>query len=458
MDSVRWTHASSSPAVVTAAWMLLVAAATTALVPILSGPSGVTVLLATLGAVALGLVLWQPCVGVAAILVVWMSDFSPALYGARFLSVPYTMTCMLLVPLGLVLARERKVRVLSVPQVRLLLAIGAAHVLSTCWNEIVSPVAGEGDETGRRLVVFASRLLFVVFFYYFASTRRRIEAMTWLIVAVIVAAAVTSWGPILAGSAARAEAWLLDQNANRLALICMFATAILWCARSEGRDPRWRALALPFLLVLPATALASGSRSGFLQVGVLGVLAVAEQPPQRRIRSLALLGCGALLVAAVVPEALLARSMRFDTSVSAPGGESMQERIWQHWAAVRIVLQHPILGVGIGNFEPIAAAAFHVRNTLHNSFLLALIEGGPLVLGLHLGLFVVTWRELRRLQRERIGDLAWLAKGLRFSLALFLVASATADLWLSEMVYVIFGLTIALAALPPATSHERRHS
>ncbi|MGH7805635.1 MAG: O-antigen ligase family protein, partial [Candidatus Binatia bacterium] len=153
---------------------------------------------------------------------------------------------------------------------------------------------------------------------------------------------------------------------------------------------------------------------------------------------------------------LIDRSMRFDTSISAPGGESLQERIGQHEAALRIFLQHPLLGVGMGNFEPIATYQFRVRNTLHNSFLLALIEGGPIVLGLHLWLFVIVWRQLRRLERDRTADLAWLARGLRYSFILFLVASATADIWLSEMLYVIFGLTIALAALPPAPSNERR--
>ncbi|MGH7805206.1 MAG: hypothetical protein ACREQJ_12740, partial [Candidatus Binatia bacterium] len=300
------TQREPSAAALTAGWVVLVALATTALVPVLSGPNGVVALLATLGAVALLVVLWQPCVGVAAILIVWMSDFSPTLYGARFLSIPYAMTCMLLAPLGLMLARERTVRVLSVPLVRALLAIGAVHLLSTWWSAISPPLmVSEGDETQRRLIVFGSRLLFVVFFYYFATTPRRIEALTWLVLAVIVTAAVTSWGPILSGSARRAEAWLLDQNANRLALLTMFATAMIWCSGSVGRDARWRAVALPLLLVLPATALASGSRSGVLQLGVFAVLALAEQSAKQRIRSIVLLACGALFVLAIVPHALI---------------------------------------------------------------------------------------------------------------------------------------------------------
>jgi O-antigen ligase len=300
--------------------------------------------------------------------------------------------------------------------------------------------------------LFVTRLVFLIFFLYFITTRRRIELTAWLVLGLIVAAAVTASLRFVAGGGAeRAQAaFSLATNENRLAFICLFGTSLLWFYRSYGQTGRLKALTLPFLFFLPVISLATGSRSGFLQLIVLTAFILKGQqgwPAARRVRSFVLLGSLSFLLWAAVPTAQFLRATNFYPTLVVTGQSSLQSRINRVRVLLEIAASNPIFGIGIGNFYWMHQAGVGVRPNPHNSYLWALSSGGIGVLVLYLLLFYITYRMLKQLERAGPRELLWLSKGLRVNLILFLVFTAFADFWLNYFLYLIVGLTVAMTRL-----------
>jgi O-antigen ligase len=112
-----------------------------------------------------------------------------------------------------------------------------------------------------------------------------------------------------------------------------------------------------------------------------------------------------------------------------------------------MIADHPILGVGIGNMKWVGRAYYGEGGDPHNSYLEAFASGGIGVLALYLLLFYVTHRNLRQLERTGPRELLWLSKAIKINLVLFLIFSAFADFWFSDFLYLIIGLTVAIASI-----------
>jgi O-antigen ligase len=429
-----------------AGWLAL-ALVTALLVPLLRRGDGIPLLVLVAGAVATAILVRHPFLGVLIVFVGWFLRVGVA---------SYATTLVLLLPLGAAIFVDRRVRALDALQIRVLLGIGGLYLLSTWWNELLErvPWIPGTDETAPQLVIFALRLLFVVYVFYFVTTARRLTVLTWLVIGLITVAALSALPAFLSGSGfrrAHAEFGLAG-NANRLAHICAFATALVWFYRCHGGDRRLKTLSLPLLGLLPLVTLLTASRSGLLQLGVLGFFAIREQQgwsPARRLRSMVFAGALAIVGLAFVPSAQLMRATTFDRAHVGQGQDSLKNRFNTVVAGIEVIARDPVLGVGIGNFQAVKRAEHGLprREGTHNSYLWALLAGGIGALALHLLLFVTTWRVVRHAERHGAPELLWLAKGLKVGLVLFLLFSAFSDFWLSEIFAVVVALPLALAGV-----------
>jgi hypothetical protein len=436
------------------AWLAVQASAlillTFGLVDIMSGSRRDLFLGAILGGICALWLTQQPHWGALIILAVWITNVDV------FESTPYLVSAVLLLPFGLTVLRDRQIWVLRVPQVRILLIIGIIFLISTWWSEFKYPVSlfPEKDQTVRQMQVFATRLVWLTFFLYFINTRQKIELATWIALGLVVAAASSAAPASLlkGGDISRAEAgFSLAENSNRLAYISIFATTLFWYYRFDGPASRWRNWTLPFIVCLPLIALATGSRSGFLQIGILALLLVKDQrgwAPAKRILCIFFMGFVALFLSAIVPATNLMRATTFDPNVVAPGQTSLQNRLLVVFDALKMFASDPIFGAGIGNFPWVARAYFQSNGQTHNSYLWALVSGGIGTLALYLLLFFITYGMLREAERSAPRELLWLSKGLRVNLILFMLFSAFADFWLSDFLYLFVGLAVALNQLP----------
>jgi O-antigen ligase len=420
---------------------------------ILSGSRGLMFLQAVLGGVCALCLFKEPHWGVVTILTMWFIEFSPSFLGIRYLGVPYVISAVLLVPLALALWRDREVWVLRVPQIKIFLAITIIFIVSSSWNYYKHPIAliPELDNTVTTMQILIARLIFLIFFLYFITTRQRIESVIWIVILLIIASALSAFYNLFLPGAGRAWASFgLGKNANRLAFICLFGASLLWFYRTYALSERWKKLSLLLFLPLPVIALASGSRAGFLQTIILVAIILKEQEGwsiTKRVRSFFLLGAVSLLFLTIVPTASFLRATTFEASATAPGGVSTSHRIDTVYAALEMFAQDPILGIGPGNFRWMHQAFYGSDLVTHNSYVWALVSGGIGALVLYLVLFYMTYRTLRQLERSGPRELLWVNKGLRINLILFMIASAFADLWHIEFIYLMVGLTVAVTRL-----------
>jgi hypothetical protein len=405
---------------------------------------------AILAALGTLFVLCKPAWGVLILMMVWFLDFSPRVLGVRFLSVPYLIVGVVLIPLALSILRDRVIWVFRVPQVKIFLLIGPLLLTSTWWNDALHPLSiiPELDSTERMLHLFFARLLFLVFFIQFITTQGKIELALFLAIVMIIMAAQSALPIGLSGGRARAT-FGLAANPNRLAFICLFATSLLWFYRSSPQA-RWKPFTLPLLFFLPAVALATGSRSGFIQMIVLGILILKEQEgwsAVKRIHSFLFVGAVLIFLSVMVPASQYMRATSFDPTIQAPGKQSLNKRITRIWNLLETAASNPILGIGIGNFRWVNQSRYGDDRQPHNSYLGTLAESGVPVLALYLLLFYLTYRMLKQLKRSGPREFLWLSKGLRVNLILFLVFSVFADFWINDFLYLIIGQTVAMTIL-----------
>jgi O-antigen ligase len=427
---------------------------TACLVPVLSSRFSLLFLVAGLAVVGILLLIGHPHWGILLILSLWFSGFSPAFLDAEFLRIPYLIAAVLLVPLVLRVAHERHLRALEFQEVRIVAAIGVLFLLSTWWAEFDHPnlLLPELDRSRLQLIRFGSRFVFLIYFAVFMVDRKRIEWTVWTILLLVFVAAATSWTKVFGGEGVdRAGATFgFAANSNRLAFVCLFAAAIIWFYRSDGPPGRARRVLWPLLFFFPLTALATGSRGGMLQLLALVAVILRGQraaSAARRVQSLVVIASAAVVLLVTVPQSLLQRTVSYEARRNAPGSKSLQNRIWQLESATELFVAHPLIGIGPGNYDWMSLASSGPGDTAHNSYLLALTEGGVVVFALYLALFAALFRSLRRIEREGPEDLRWLGKALRTGLVLFLIASATGDIWLEDPIYWILALSIAANAL-----------
>jgi O-antigen ligase len=434
-------------------WVLGFVTLTACLVPVLSSRFSLLFLAAGPAAITILLLIGHPHWGILLILCFWFSGFSPALLEAEFLRIPYLISAVLFVPLVLRVAHERQLRAFESREIRILTAIGVLLLISTWWAELDHPnlLLPELDRSRLQLVRFGSRFVFLIYFAVFMVDRQRIEWTVWTILLLVFVAAATSWTKVFGGEGIdRAGATFgFASNSNRLAFLCLFVTAIIWFYRSDGVRRRVPRMLWPLLFFFPVTALATGSRGGMLQLLALVAMVLGQRAVSaaRRVQSLVMVACVAVLLVALVPQSLLQRAVSYGEQRNAPGSKSLQNRISQLESASELFLAHPLIGIGLGNYDWMSRSTSGPGDTAHNSYVLALTEGGVVLFALYLALFATLFRSVRRIEREGPDDLRWLGKALRVGLVLFLIASATGDIWLEDPIYWILALSIAVSAL-----------
>jgi len=244
----------------------------------------------------------------------------------------------------------------------------------------------------------------------------------------------------------------LTQNPNDLALMLnLILPATLALALLQSAP-------LPRLLLLGCAALdavaviLTFSRAGFICLAVTGVLYFARlvRRPGRVWAIAALLL--ALACAPLLPSGYLDRLATITDIGSDPTG-SAQERWGDTQAAVRLVLESPIIGAGAGmNILALNEARGAIWKKVHNVYLEYAVDLGLpglfLFLVILIGCLRCTGVVMRRTaERPAWRDLFLLAEGLQVSLAVFAVAALFHPVAYHFYFYYMAGLALATRAV-----------
>jgi|SRR5579862_3386739 len=294
-------------------------------------------------------------------------------------------------------------------------------------------------EFGRVVALFIAIVSFV-------TTMKRLRRLILIQCSSVVAfSAVTVWNARLkTGRLASALGSDYSSNPNDLALglvtvfpVCL---ALVFLSRSVLGKTVW---ALGVLLMMYAVFL-TGSRGGFLSLVVASAVCLWEFAIRGHRRYILLLAAlAAVILWQSASSTLIARLKgTFDPSEEIESAySSAQQREALFWRSVEVTEEHPLFGVGPGNF-PVLSGNWHVT---HNAFTQMSSEGGLPALLLYL-LFV--WSGFRnvhitkRLARGR-QEPTVMARALVAGLMGYLVGACFASS-AYEYPYVLVAYTTAL--------------
>jgi hypothetical protein len=404
----------------------------------------------------------RPVVGVAAMTVLFLLAAYPTpLQSLGFLTVNNLLGVCFVMLLAARIIETRDISFLRVRQVRILLVIGLLLLLGTYVAEMQFPLLEETvgktrilDKTTGMGHDFIARLVFLIFFIVFVRGRVDVKIMCLVFMLGLYAAvpsALVNWWQGTLNRGFRVEASLTSgSNPNRLGMICLMEMT-LWWFWSRARPGLWRqVVAFPAVAAAGLVLLATGSRSGLLGLGFLGVLL---QTGPRRFRlpawQVGLLTVGAMIaIALVVPAETWQRMSTMLPQKGQIGASSNLMREETLERAVQVAEDYPMFGVGLGNFREVTRQIYgdDFFRPPHNSYLWAMCEGGILVLIAYGWLFWVTWKDIETIRRLSYLDPemeVW-ATALRVVFLLFFFYSAFADLWLNPLTYVLLGLIITM--------------
>jgi O-antigen ligase len=304
-----------------------------------------------------------------------------------------------------------------------------------------------------KLTTIAQLLVLVFATASVVRTRRDAERLAWVLLITTVISVQYGIVRYRAGASENVEG--LSASRNSLGLFIAMCVPLVVYFYYRSRLPVRIGLIVVGFLLLVGEVL-SYSRGGFILFLTALILSFVLLAKGSRLR----LGLqlAALVMASfyVVPNTYLARVRTIVPSIEA-GTDTMGLR-YQLWGiSVRMIRDHPILGVGPGNylhqFMRYGGTIGLRRAPLvaHNSYLSVSVEmglvGGALFAGIIL-VSVLTFVSVRRraLACGEVG-LAHLASSFAISLVLFAICGAKGSLEDFKYLWMLFGLSAAMVGV-----------
>lgn len=225
------------------------------------------------------------------------------------------------------------------------------------------------------------------------------------------------------------------------------------------RDPRWRAWCLVFAGVAFVPVVLAQARASLVAAAVTLVVLVLAMLRARRLTIRPILV--ALGVAAFVGLLFLEPlQQRFADNLGTSQFQlEIESRMELNAVAVAMILDHPLLGVGLNQFETVQPeydtyGLIFAGNPVHNIYLLIAAETG--IVGLA-GFFAICWVVLSsalRAVRSRDGLLVGVGAGIAAALLYFAVEEMLSFALRQEMPLALFwilaGLAVACARMARA--------
>ena len=369
---------------------------------------------------------------------------------------------------------RRRFDILQSSQLRLFVLLGVVIFFNWyLWGRIEAPsYLSDLDLSNRELVRYGFALVFLTLLIAFIRTRGQVIALTGLFLLSVFwtlpGAISRSYDAPAAGKSAEAiRAMAVSgvqaaENANRLAFIALMAISVVWFWMKEARSSVARMAGMGVILALVLTVFLSGSRSGVLNLGLLLILLLSKT----RIKPSHIVGILLLVVACVAVAALLVPQPILDRITALAGGPTddttKMKGVAESTSRRQIVLktgltffsENPFMGVGVGNFRWMTASDIRFGGVVmaaHNAYLLALAEGGVVLLGTYMLMFWVALRNLKwalkRAESLPHIKLEWLIQATRVNVILLLFFSLFAEAWKEFYLLLILATTAILTQI-----------
>lgn len=446
------------------------------LVGVGSASAGPQALLPIFGIVVLAVIVARPEYGIAIFLSTFLMAYPGWLQGSGYLTLNNVLGGIFAVLLTYKVYREQDWWFLRAPEVQLLLLIVVMYYLSETFNSpdpLQVSLLGAGFYFAEGLRIFVNRVAFTLFFINFIRTPGHVRMIFMLALGFMMVTALTGVQTVLLGGGLKgyraftgAEDLVAGQagliraagNPNRLAMFAVIAITGVWFLIQSVRIPFVRLLGMVAIVLLSLAVFLAASRSGLIGLALCGFLIVADGGLS--VRKIGTILLGALLLSVMVVQFVPERSLERITNIPLIGsqesdeGEASIERRSYAWEVAYELWKEnpPFLGVGMGNWSVARFLNDPARSAgaPHNSHLLALIEGGVLVLLAFWALIWRTWRNLRIAEHYvfmpgfPLAELGWVVKATRVSLIIFVFFTLVADLYNLVLLFMLVGLGVVV--------------
>jgi putative inorganic carbon (HCO3(-)) transporter len=237
-----------------------------------------------------------------------------------------------------------------------------------------------------------------------------------------------------------------NTNDMALHLVTMLPISIALLFGSKGLGRRIFYGACSALAI--AAIVLSYSRGAFLGLVVVFIYFTIKLGGRHRIEILlAVLGVGAVLML-LAPSGYGGRLLSIFMPSLDPGG-SADARRGELFRSIYVALRHPLLGIGMGNYQPEMSYRGLVT---HNSYTQVAAEAGILALVSYLVFIISPLRKLGQIAREtlaarRYSSFYYLAIGLQASLIAYMVSSFFLSVAFNWYVFYLVGYAVCLRRL-----------
>ncbi len=310
---------------------------------------------------------------------------------------------------------------------------------------------GRSLKATTMLEVYGSHLLFLVATVALVDSLPRLR---WVLVTAVAAMGLVSlyvirdWQVASAIYGASYRPGYVAGDANFFTASVLLAVPVALLLLWNERSRPLKIFCLGSLLVTFAAITLAASRGGFL--GLVVTMAWLLWHSRTRLRSLVLVGAVFGLLLAISPLSPIARILHPDYSDT----DSVRIHLALWRAGLRIVRDHPLTGIGVGQFKA-AVGEYSSEKDLsllaHNTYLEIAAEMGLPGLALFLVIFGSSFRSLARVRRaaERDGPplVRIAATGIQAGLLGFGVAAFFVSAEFLRMFWFMLFLSICLPAL-----------
>jgi hypothetical protein len=321
---------------------------------------------------------------------------------------------------------------------------------------IVSPVwrGGAMQET----LDFSKVLVVVLIIHAAVTTIRRLRTLIWTqAVSISAIAAVAIWkGRLLDG---RLEGVFSgpygDPNDMALAITISLPLCLALLFLSKNRF--WKILWASSILVMVYAVFLTGSRGGFLSLTVVSMVCLWEFAIRGRRRYLLLLaGLAGMVLWQSTGGVMIGRlkgTLNVDDDKAA-AYESGQARQRLFWRSIEVTMEHPLFGVGPGNFDAVSGQ----WHTTHNSLTLMSSEGGLPALILYILILWCGFKNLRATKRLAVkqNEIRVLTRALFASLAGYAIGSLFLSVAYQFVPYILVAYSTVLLSIARKSAAEFR--
>jgi putative inorganic carbon (HCO3(-)) transporter len=233
-----------------------------------------------------------------------------------------------------------------------------------------------------------------------------------------------------------------------LALSFVIAIPLCLAFLFLARRSAWKAFWMLGILAMTSAILETGSRGGFLALGATAAACLWQFAIRgRRPRAIAIAAFAGAILCLSFGGMVMGRlkgtfDPKEDTAAAYASTEERQELLWR---SIQVTREHPLFGVGPGNFMQ-ASGTWHVT---HNSYTQMSSEGGIPALLLYLVLLGCAFDNIRTAKRlaNRQKETTLFAKALHCSLLGYVTGSFFLSMTYAFFPYFLVAYTTSLVLL-----------